>query len=70
MLSCLCDPMDSSHTGSSVHGILQAGILVWVAISSSRDQTLIPQVSCIGRLVSLPLAPTGKSLSIAKNLLK
>ena len=29
--------MDGSLTGSSVHGILQARILEWVAISSSRD---------------------------------
>ena len=36
--SCLtlCDPMDCSPPGSSVHGILQARILEWVAISSSR----------------------------------
>ena len=36
--SCLslCDPMDYSPPGSSVHGILQARILEWVAISSSR----------------------------------
>ena len=35
--SCLtlCDPMDSSPPGSSVHGILQARILEWVAISFS-----------------------------------
>jgi len=31
----LCDPMDCSPPGSSVHGILQARILEWVAISSS-----------------------------------
>ena len=31
--STLCDPMDCSPSGSSVHGILQAGILQWVAIS-------------------------------------
>ena len=31
----LCDPMDCSLRGSSVHGILQARILQWVAISSS-----------------------------------
>ena len=31
-----CDPMDGSLPGSSVHGILQAGILEWVAISFSR----------------------------------
>ena len=33
--STLCDPMDCSLPGSSVHGILQARILEWVAISSS-----------------------------------
>ena len=31
----LCDPMDCSLPGSSVHGILQARIREWVAISSS-----------------------------------
>ena len=31
----LCDPMDSSPPGSSVHGILQARILEWFAISFS-----------------------------------
>ena len=29
----LCDPMDSSPPGSSVHGIFQAEILEWVATS-------------------------------------
>ena len=35
--SCLtlCDPMDCSPPGSSVHGILQARILEWVAMSFS-----------------------------------
>ena len=33
---CICDPTDCSPPGSSVHGILQARILEWVAISSSR----------------------------------
>ena len=32
----LCDRMDCSPPGSSVHGILQARILEWAAISSSR----------------------------------
>ena len=32
----LCDPMDCSLLGSSVHGILQARVLEWVAIPSSR----------------------------------
>ena len=36
--SCLtlCHPMDSSPPGSSIHGILQARVLEWVAISFSR----------------------------------
>ena len=34
--STLCDPVDCSPPGSSVHGILQARILEWVAISFSR----------------------------------
>ena len=33
----ICDPMDCSLQGSSVHGILQARILQWVAIPFSRD---------------------------------
>jgi len=33
----LCDSMDCSPTDSSVHGILQARILEWVAIPFSRD---------------------------------
>ena len=35
----LCDHMDCSPPGSSVHGILQARILEWVAISSSRGSS-------------------------------
>ena len=35
----LCDPMDSSPPGSSVHGIFQAWILEWVAISFSRGSS-------------------------------
>ena len=52
-------PMDCSLPGSSMNpmGILQAKILEWVAISSSREsskprnRTHITYVSCIGRLV-------------------
>ena len=32
----LCDPIDGSPPGSSVHGILQGRTLEWVAISSSN----------------------------------
>ena len=53
----LCDPVDCRPSGSSVHGISQARILEWVAISFSRgssrprDRT---QVFCIaGRCFNL-----------------
>ena len=51
----LCDPVDCSLIGSSVHGILQAKILEWVAIASSRapsqprDWAWVSYVSCTGR---------------------
>ena len=39
--SCLtlCDPMDCSPPGSSVHGMLQARIMEWAAMSSSRGSS-------------------------------
>ena len=37
MKSTLCDPMDCSVPGFSVHGIFQAIVLEWIAISFSRD---------------------------------
>ena len=37
LCSTLCDPMDCGLPGSSVHGILQAKILEWVAMHSSRN---------------------------------
>ena len=56
----LCNPMDCSPPGSSVHGILQARILEWVAISFSRGSSQFRErtqtqvlhcVSCIGRWI-------------------
>ena len=35
----LCNPMDYSPPGSSVHGILQAGVLEWVSIAFSRGSS-------------------------------
>ena len=57
--SCLtlCDPMNCSPPGSSVHGIFQAKILEWVAISFSRgpsrprDRTCVSCPSCLGRWI-------------------
>ena len=61
----VCNPMDYSPPGSSVHGILQARILEWVAISFSRrsslprDRTCISYVSSIGRQVRFPWCHLG-----------
>ena len=49
-----CDPMDCSLPGSSVHGISQAGILEWIAISFSRRSSLTrdeTRASCIDRRI-------------------
>ena len=64
VLSCvwLCEPVNCSPPGSSVHGISQARILEWVAISFSRgsfwprDRT---HASCIGRWIHLHWAIWG-----------
>ena len=66
--SCLtlCNPRDCSPLGSSVHGILQARILEWIAISFSRGSSHPrdwTRVSCTGRhwqADSLPAEPPGK----------
>ena len=58
----LCNSMDCSPPGSSVHGILQVRILEWVAspfsrgFSWPRDQI---RMSCINRQVLLPSEPPG-----------
>ena len=68
--SCLtlCDPMDMSLPGSSVHGILQARLLEWVVIpffrgsSWSRDQNC---VSCIAGWF-FTTEPLGRALSVVR----
>ena len=53
----ICQPMDCSSPGSSVHGILQARILECIAISSSigsswpRDRTLVSCIFCIDKQI-------------------
>ena len=53
-----CDPMDCSPPGSSVHGILQARILEWVAIPFSRGSSW-PRSPTL-QVDSLPAEPSGK----------
>ena len=61
----LFNPLDCSPPGSSVHGILQARIWEWVAISYSRgssqprDQTSVSCNSCLGRWILYQLRLLG-----------
>ena len=63
--SCLtlCNPMACRPPGSSVHGILQARILEWVAMPSSRGSSNpgIKTRSPALQADSLPSEPPGKS---------
>ena len=54
--SCLtlCDPMDCSVPGSSVHGILQARILEWVAVPPYRGSFQFPYCLTQGGLLLFP----------------
>ena len=47
----LCDPMDCSLPGSSLHGILQARVLEWVAISFSRGSSQPKDRAQVSRIV-------------------
>ena len=69
--SCLilCDPMDCSLSDSSVHGILQAKILEWVAISFSRRSSWPrdwTQASCIAGGFFNQLSHRGSPLYMAE----
>ena len=70
----LCDPMDHSPAGFSVHGILQARILKWVAVSGTpfsrgssqpRDQSHVSCGSCIaGRFFTAK--PPGEAMYVTE----
>ena len=67
----LCDLMDCSPPGSSVHGILQERILEWVAISFSRGSSQFRSNPRLLHLLhsqvgSLPLVPPGKPHSMPR----
>ena len=47
----LCDPMDCSLSGSSVHGIFQAIVLEWIAISFSRGTSWPMDWTQVSRIV-------------------
>ena len=55
LCSTLCNPMNHSPPGSSVHGICQARILEWVAISFSGGNLLDPGIE--------PISPASPALA-------
>ena len=61
----LCDPMDCSLPGSSIHGVFQARILEWVAMSFSRGFSWPMDWTCVscsaGRFFTTE--PPGKPMS-------
>ena len=62
----LCGPMDYSPPGSSVHGILQARILEWIALLPPRDLSdpgIKPAPSFISKWVLYNLHHLGSSLT-------
>ena len=69
-----CDPMDCSPPGSSVHGILQARIMEWVAVpasSSTQGLNLCLSPAMAGRFFFfffffLPLVPAEKPIDSAR----
>ena len=62
----LCDPMDYSLSGSSVHGIFQARVLVWIAISFSRGSSRPRNRTRVSRIASRALLsePPGKTFEV------
>ena len=71
--SCLtlCNPMDCSLPGFSVHGIFQARILEWVAIIFPRGSSRLrdwTHVSCIGRLIHYHWAT--KKVAVIKGMMR
>ena len=66
-----CEPVDNSLPGSSVHGISQARILEWVAISFSRGDAGVGEDRGSGKsnAHTAPWAHSPKRLSIHVELL-
>ena len=53
----LCDPMDCSLSGSSVHGIFQAKVLQWIAISFSRRSSQLRNRTQVSRIAGRHFTP-------------
>ena len=64
----LCDPMDCSPPGSTVHGILQARILEWVAMPSSRGSSHSRDGTCVSCIAGRFFTMYQKSTTAAENM--
>ena len=53
LCSVLCNPTYCSLTGSSVHAILQARILEWVAMPSSRGSSQLGDHTCVSHIAGI-----------------
>ena len=49
----LCNPMDCSPPDSSVHGILQARIVEWVAVPFSREPSQPRDLTQVSRIAGI-----------------
>ena len=74
LCSTLCNPIDCIPPSCSVHGILQARILEWVAMPSSRGSALLdPEIEPTSPALqadSLPLSPKGSPKKQMKALIQ
>ena len=64
----LCDPMDYSLPGSAIHGIFQARVLEWIAISFSRGSSRPSIQTWVSRIAGrcFTSEPPGKLLYLQK----
>ena len=62
----LCDPMDCSPPGPSGHGISQARMLEWIAISFSRGSSWLRDQTCISCIAGefFTTEPPGKPTTV------
>ena len=64
----LCNPMDSSPSGSSIHGVFQTRILEWVAISFSRGSSWPRDRTSVSHIADRLLTNWANRESLAKNI--
>ena len=75
VMANFCDPMGCSLPGSSIHGILQARILEWVAVtfcresSQPRDQIHVCYIYLHWQAGFLPLASHGNTHKLIKHMM-